>query len=404
MSASVVIVGAGQAAAQTVASLHSEGFAGAITVIGDEPYLPYQRPPLSKAYLAGELAAERLFIRPREFYDDAKCTMMLGVSATAIDRAKKQVETSKGSVAYDTLVFATGSRVRHLTAQGKDVPGVRYLRGIADVEAMQSYLRPGVKLAIIGAGYIGLEVAAVAKKRGLSVTVLEMAPRVMARTVSEQISAFYELEHRTAGVVIHTGTSVNGVAAAASGFVVDTSAGPVPADLVIAGVGILPNVELAQAAGLKVANGIVVDEFARTSDPAIYAVGDCADLPCVHSPTERARLESVQNAIDQAKHAAMAICGKPKPYAEVPWFWSDQYDLKLQIAGLASAQDQLVLRGDPAARSFAVFRLRQGAIIGVEAVNAAPEYMMGRRLIAARAKVAPERLADRAIPMKEMGG
>ena len=219
-----------------------------------------------------------------------------------------------------------------------------------------------------------------------------------------QLSAFYENEHRKAGVVIHTNTRVDGIALAGSSFIIETSAGQVPADLVIAGVGIVPNVELAQAAGLKVANGIVVDEFARTSDPAIYAVGDCADLPCVHSPTARARLESVQNAIDQAKHAAMAICGKPKAYAEVPWFWSDQYDLKLQIAGLASPQDRLVLRGDPDTRSFAVFRLRDGAIIGVEAVTAAPEYMMGRRLIAARAKVAPERLADRAIPMKEMGG
>ena len=403
MSQSVVIVGAGQAAAQMVASLRSEGFAGAITVIGDEPYLPYQRPPLSKAYLAGELAHERLYIRPAEFYDEAKCTLMLGTTATKVDRAAKTVETSKGQVAYDTLVFATGSRVRHLSSGGKDLPGVRYLRGIDDVQALQPYLKPGVKLVIIGAGYIGLEVAAVANKRGLAVTVLEMAPRVMLRTAAPQISEFYEAEHRKHGVVIHTGARVDGIALSGAGITIDTSAGQVEADVVIAGVGILPNVELAAEAGLKTQNGIVVDEFARTSDPAIYAVGDCADLPCVHSPAERARLESVQNAIDHAKHAAMAICGKPKPYHDVPWFWSDQYDLKLQIAGLASPEDQLVLRGDPASRSFAVFRLRGGAIIGVEAVNAAPEYMMGRRLIAARAKVAPERLADRAIPMKEMG-
>jgi 3-phenylpropionate/trans-cinnamate dioxygenase ferredoxin reductase subunit len=403
MSQSVVIVGAGQAAAQMVASLRSEGFSGAITVIGDEPYLPYQRPPLSKAYLAGELAHERLYIRPAEFYAEAKCAMMLGTTALKVDRAAKTVETDKGVVPYDTLVFATGSRVRHLTSQGQDLPGVRYLRGIDDVQALQPYLKAGVKLVIIGAGYIGLEVAAVAKKRGLSVTVLEMAPRVMQRTAAPVISAFYEDEHRKAGVVIHTGARVDGIALKGVGFLIDTSAGPVEADVVIAGVGILPNVELAKEAGLNVANGIVVDEFARTSDPSVYAVGDCADLPCVHSPSERARLESVQNAIDQAKHAAMAICGKPKPYHEVPWFWSDQYDLKLQIAGLASPDDQLVLRGDPATRSFAVFRLRGAAIIGVEAVNAAPEYMMGRRLIAARAKVAPERLADRAIPMKEMG-
>lgn len=404
MSQSVVIVGAGQAAAQTVASLRSEGFEGPITVIGDEPYLPYQRPPLSKAYLAGELAYERLYIRPAEFYAEAKAALMLGVRATRIDRTAKVVHTTKGEVPYDTLVIATGSRVRHLMSEGKDLPGVKYLRGIDDVKELQPYLKDGTRFVIIGAGYIGLEVAAVAKKRGGQVTVLEMAPRVMMRTAAPQVSAFYEAEHRKHGIVIHTGAKVDGIASNGSGFIVNTSAGKVEADVVIAGVGILPNVELAKEAGLTVENGIVVDTFGHTSDPAIYAVGDCADLPCVHSPTNRARLESVQNAIDQAKHAALAICGKAKPYTEVPWFWSDQFDLKLQIAGLASAEDQLVLRGDPAARSFAVFRLRDGAIVGVEAVNAAPEYMMGRRLIAARAKVAPERLADRAIPMKEMGG
>jgi len=404
MSQSVVIVGAGQAAAQTVASLRSEGFAGPITVIGDEPYLPYQRPPLSKAYLAGELAYERLYIRPQEFYDETKAALMLGVRATRIDRGAKIVHTEKGEVPYDTLVIATGSRVRHLTSDGKDLPGVRYLRGIDDVKALQPFLKSGTRFVIIGAGYIGLEVAAVATKRGASVTVLEMAPRVMMRTAAPQVSAFYEDEHRKHGVVIHTGAKVDGIAANGASFVVHTSAGKVDADVVIAGVGIVPNIELAKEAGIKCENGIVVDEFSRTSDANIYAVGDCADLPCVHSVNNRTRLESVQNAIDQAKHAAMAIVGKQKAYHEVPWFWSDQYDLKLQIAGLAAPEDQLVLRGDPTARSFAVFRLRGGVITGVEAVNAAPEYMMGRRLIAARAKVAPERLADRAIPMKEMGG
>ena len=403
MSQSVVIVGAGQAAAQMVQSLRGEGFAGTITVIGDEPYLPYQRPPLSKAYLAGELAYERLYIRPEEFYAEAKAALMLGVSATKIDRGPKVVHTTKGEVPYDTLVLATGSRVRHLTANGKDVAGVRYLRGIDDVKQLQPFLKPGARFVIIGAGYIGLEVAAVAKKRGASVTVLEAMERVMMRTAAPQVSAFYEAEHRNHGVVIHTNAKVDGIVERGATVEVHSSAGTIEADVVIAGIGIVPNVELARAAGLNVDNGIVVDEFGHTSDPAIYAVGDCADLPCMHAPTNRARLESVQNAIDQSKHAAMAICGKSKPYTEVPWFWSDQYDLKLQIAGLASAQDQLVLRGDPGARSFAVFRLRNGAITGVEAVNAAPEYMMGRRLIAARAKVAPERLADRAIPMKEMG-
>ena len=403
MSQSVVIAGAGQAAAQTVASLRSEGFEGPITVIGDEPYLPYQRPPLSKAYLAGELAYERLYIRPAEFYAEAKAALMLGVRVTRIDRTAKVVHTTKGEVPYDTLVIATGSRVRHLTTDGKDLPGVKYLRGIDDVKELQPFLKDGTRFVIIGAGYIGLEVAAVAKKRGLSVTVLEMAPRVMMRAVSEELSAFYIAEHRKAGVVIHTNARVDSIREQGSGLMVHSSAGEVPADFVIAGIGIIPNVELARTAELDIEDGIVVDQYSCTSDPKIYAVGDCTNHPCAHSTTTRARLESVQNAIDQAKHAAAAICGKPKPYNEVPWFWSDQYDLKLQIAGLAAKDDQLVVRGDPATRSFAVFRLRQGVLVAVEAVNAAPEYMMGRRLIAARAKVAPERLADRAIPMKEMG-
>lgn len=403
MSESVVIIGAGQAASQFVASLRSEGFQGAITLIGEEPYIPYQRPPLSKAFLAGELAAERLFIKPQEFYTEAKCELLLNTEATAIDRANKVVKLADGrEVPYSILAITTGSRVRKLPLAGADNPGCYYLRGIADVEKLQALLKPGARLSVIGAGYIGLEVAAVCVKRGLKVTVLEALPRVMARSASEQVSSFYESVHRKAGVDIRCDTKVNAITDG-GGLTLDTSHGPVGADFVLIGVGILPNVELATDCGLKVENGIVVDEFARTSDPAIYAIGDCANLPCSHSTTGRVRLESVQNAIDQAKHAAAGVCGKPKPYAEVPWFWSDQYDLKLQIAGLAAPGDQVVMRGDPATRSFAAFHLRDGAIAAVEAVNAAPEYMMGRRLIAARARVAPERLADKAIPMKDMG-
>jgi 3-phenylpropionate/trans-cinnamate dioxygenase ferredoxin reductase subunit len=403
MTESLVIVGAGQAAAQLTASLRSEGYAGAIAIVGEEPYIPYQRPPLSKAFLAGELARERLFIKPEEFYAEAKATLTLGTRATAIDRVRKTVKLATGAeLAYTTLALTTGSRVRVLPLVGADLPGCFYLRGIADVEKLQDRIVAGQSLAIVGAGYIGLEVAAVAVKRGMKVTVVEAMPRVMARAASEEVSAFYEQVHGKAGVVIRCNAKLDAIERDGTALALRTSAGPVRADTVLIGIGIVPNVELAAEAGLAVDNGIMVDQHARTNDPAIYAIGDCCNLPCAYAPGGRVRLESVQNAIDQAKHAAAAICGKPKPYNEVPWFWSDQYDLKLQIAGLAAPGDRRVVRGNPADRSFAVFHLREGAIAAVEAVNAAPEYMMGRRLIAQRAKVAPERLADKAVPMKDM--
>ncbi len=403
MSDSVVVIGAGQAASQLVASLRSEGFKGSITVIGEETHLPYQRPPLSKAYLKGEIAADRLFIKPQEFYNEAGCTLLLGRTATAVDRKTRQVTLGDGTrIPYTKLVFATGSRVRKLPIPGADLPGCFYLRGIDDVDLLRPRMAPGARLTIIGAGYIGLEVAAVAVKRGLKVTVIEAMPRVLTRAASPQISAFFEDEHRRAGVDLRCYVRTESVAQTGDMLAVSTSSGIVPADFVLVGVGILPNVELARDAGLEVDNGIVVNQFAQTEDPDVFALGDCANLPNSWAQGGRVRLESVQNAIDQAKHAALAIVGKPKVYDEVPWFWSDQYDLKLQIAGLSTPADQIVLRGDPASRSFAAFHLQDGTVTAVESVNAAPEYMMGRRLIAARARVAPERLADKAVPMKDM--
>ncbi len=403
MTDSLLIVGAGQAASQLIASLRQDGFAGAITLVGEEAYIPYQRPPLSKAFLAGELARERLFIKPEEFYAEAKVTLHLNTRATAIDRARKVVTLEGGNeLGYTALALTTGSRVRKLPLPGAELPGCYYLRGIADVELLQDKLKAGNRVAIIGAGYIGLEVAAVAAKHKLKVTVLEALPRVMARAACTELSAFYEEQHRKAGVDIRCNTKLEAIEKHGSALAIKTSGGIVEADFVLIGIGIVPNVELASAAGLKVDNGIVVDDHARTQDPAIYSIGDCTNLPCTYSTTGRIRLESVQNAIDQAKHAALSLMGKPKAYNEVPWFWSDQYDLKLQIAGLGDPGDQIVLRGDPTSRSFAAFRLRGGVVAAVEAVNAAPEYMMGRRLIAARAKVAPERLADKTIPMKDM--
>jgi 3-phenylpropionate/trans-cinnamate dioxygenase ferredoxin reductase component len=403
MSDSVVIVGAGQAASQLVASLRTEGYAGGITIVGDEPYIPYQRPPLSKAFLAGDLARERLFIKPEEFYAEAKCHLLLNTRAVSIDRARKVVKLTDGlELNYTTLALATGSRVRQLPLPGGNLPGVFYLRGIADVEQLQNRIAPGQSLVIVGAGYIGLEVAAVAVKRGLKVTVLEALPRVMQRAACPQVSAFYQDVHHKAGVDIRLEVKLEAIEKAGDALSVRTSSSALQANTVLIGVGIVPNVELAVVAGLKVDNGIVVDQFGRTDDPSIYAIGDCANLPCTYAPGGRVRLESVQNAIDQSKHVAATICGKPKPYNEVPWFWSDQYDLKLQIAGLHHADDELVIRGNPADRSFAAFHLQDGVVVAVEAINAAPEYMMGRRLIAARARVAPGRLADKAVPMKDM--
>lgn len=403
MSAHTVIIGAGQAAAQTVASLRQEAYTGAITVIGEEPFPPYQRPPLSKAYLSGELPADRLFLRPDEFWADAKCELRLGVQALSVDRAAKTVSLSQGAaLPYTDLVFATGSRVRTLPLPGAELDGVLYLRGIADVDQLKPRMIAGQKLSVVGGGYIGLEVAAVARKLGLEVTVFEMADRVLARVASPALSAFYAAEHERHGVRIVTGAQVRGFSRGGAGaLIVDSSMGPVEAHTVLIGAGILPNQELAQGAGITCTNGIVVDEFGRTSDPHVYAAGDCANLASPYVP-HRLRLESVQNAIDQAKHVAAAIAGKPKSYGEVPWFWSDQYNLKLQIAGVGLPGDTHVVRGDHESRAFAVFHIRDGAIVAVEAVNAAPEYMMGRRLIANRARIAPERLADRAVPMKEM--
>jgi 3-phenylpropionate/trans-cinnamate dioxygenase ferredoxin reductase subunit len=398
-----VVIGAGQAASQLVASLRAEGYAAPITVVGDEAYPPYQRPPLSKKFLSGEMEEERLFIRPLEFYAAANATLILNTRATAVDLNAKRVTLSDGAtLPYETLAFTTGSRVRKLTVPGAELPGIFYLRGIADVKAIQPHFEAGKRLVVVGGGYIGLETAAVAARRGLKVTIVEALERCLQRVTSQQISDFFEGVHRAEGVTILTRTGVHGFKQGPDGsLVVQTAGGEIEADLVIAGIGILPEQEVAQAAGLVCENGIVVDEFARASDPDVYAIGDCANHP---NPLlgRRLRLESVQNAIDQAKAAALAITGKPKAYAEVPWFWSDQYDLKLQIAGISAPGDTVIVRGDPNSRKFAVFYLRDGHVAAVDAVNAVPEYMVGRQMIAQKKLADPDQLADLAIPMKSL--
>lgn len=401
MLESVVIVGAGQAAAQLVASLVQDGFAGSVTLVGDEPYLPYQRPPLSKKFLAGELTLERLYVKPAAFYEKAGTRLLLGTKAVRIDRAAKAIELADGTrLTYSTLVIATGSRARTLALPGADRKGVFFLRNIADVEALKAQFQPGKALVVVGGGYIGLELAAVAAKQGLKVTVLEQAPRVMGRGVGPVVSRFYERLHREEGVDVRTGVTVRGIEAGP----VICDDGSHPADLVLIGAGAVPNVELARDAGLVVEDGITVDAECRTSDPSIYAIGDCT-LQHHALFDRRLRLESVHNALEQGRIAAASICGKPAPALQVPWFWSDQYDVKLQMVGLSAGHDEAVVRGDPeTGRSFAVFYLRQGALLAVDAVNRAPEFMMSKQLIADRARLDPARLRDERVAVKELKG
>jgi 3-phenylpropionate/trans-cinnamate dioxygenase ferredoxin reductase subunit len=383
MKNTVVIAGAGHAAGQVIATLKQKKFAGRIVLIGEEPHLPYQRPPLSKKFLAGELLAERLHFKPASFYADSNIEVRLETRVTEIDRDAHQLQTSDGDkIAYDKLVLAVGSRVREVAVPGCGLPGVHYLRSIADVASIREDLSKGKQLVVVGAGYIGLEVAAVCRQLGLDVTVIEMEDRVMSRVVSPHVSDFYQLEHTNHGVRLLLSTSL----AAFDGKRRVKS--------------VLPNTELAEAAGLDIDNGIAVDDRCQTSDPDILAVGDCTSHPN-DIYDRRIRLESVHNAVEQAKTAACNICGIETHYSQVPWFWSDQYDLKLQIAGLSEGYDQVVLRGEPAGKSFACLYLKNGLLIAVDAINAARDFMQSKALIANHTICDPERLADVDIALKD---
>lgn len=406
MADDILIIGAGQAAAQAVQSLRAEGFEGPIKLFGDEPYAPYQRPPLSKKFLAGEIGYDRVELKGADFYAQANVETHWGTRVTEIERKAKRVLTGDGrAFDYGKLIIATGSRVREINVPGFELDGVHYLRNIEDVKAVQAHFNEGAKMVVVGGGYIGLEVAAVAAKRGIDVTVLETADRVMARVVDPIVSHFYERVHRAEGVKIETGVTVAGFEGKDKVEAVVSGEGKrYPCDFVVVGIGIIPNTELAAEAGLKVENGISVDEQCRTSDADICAAGDCTSHPnAVYG--HRLRLESVQNAIEQGKTAAATLAGKEKPYNQVPWFWSDQYDLKLQIVGLSMGYTEAVVRGDPeAGRSFAVFYLKDGVLIAVDAVNRAPEFMMAKMLTAKKAVLDPARIRDEAIPVKEIAG
>jgi len=398
----VVIAGAGHAAGQVVASLKQQKFAGQIVLVGDEPYLPYQRPPLSKKFLSGDLSAERLYVKPASFYEDPQVELRLATRISEIDRDNKTLKTNNGDIAYDKLILALGSRVRRLDIEGADLDGVHYLRNIADVDGIHAELQNKKHAVIVGAGYIGLEVAAVIRQLGLDVTVVEMADRVMSRVVSPEISDFYQIEHTSQGVKLRLSTGITAFRGDGHIDAVETADGElIPADFVVIGVGIVPNTELASHADIIVADGIVVNDQCQTNDPDIYAVGDCTSHPnSIYG--RQLRLESVHNAVEQAKTAASNICGKQSHYAQVPWFWSDQYDLKLQIAGLSTGYDDVVIRGNPADRSFACLYLKDGKLIATDAVNSPREFVQSKALIAARTVVDRDKLADTEVQLKEL--
>lgn len=407
----VVIAGAGMAAGELVTVLRREGFKGRIAMVGQEAHLPYQRPPLSKAYLAGNVESESLGCKPRDTYDKASIDFIPRTYVSGIDRPSKHVILSDGQrLGYWKLVVATGGRAKMVHEwkgmDGKWPRNLHSIRTIEDAARIRSCLADGSRIVIVGGGYIGLEAAAVAIQRRAKVTVLEAMPRVLARVAAPQVSEFFERVHREAGVEVRTGMAV-------SKFDIDPMANTIRAviasdgtrintDAVIAGIGMVPNVELASAANLKVENGIVVDEFMRSSDPDIFAIGDCANHPDPIT-RRRVRLESVPNAWEQARTAAATICGKERPYQAVPWFWSDQYDVKLQIAGLSDGYDDVVVRGSRESRSFAVFYLQERRVIAVDAVNCSRDFAVARKMVADRATVDPSRVANADVALRASG-
>ena len=398
----IVVVGAGQAGAACVAKLRGLGYEGAITMVGDEPVFPYQRPPLSKKYLLGELTLERLYLRPASFYQDNQISVHTGQRVQAIDRHAKSVQLKNETLTYDHLVLATGSAPRRLPAAfGGDWRGVFTVRDLADADAMAPYFQPGAKVLIVGGGYIGLEAAAVAAAKGLQVVLVEMAPRILQRVAAPETSAYFRDLHSRHGVDIREAVGLQGLQGSdghVSGATLSDGT-ELAVDFVIVGVGIAPATELAQAAGLELDNGIAADQHGRTSDPHIWTAGDCASFP---HQGGRIRLESVPNAIDMAECVAENIMGAEKTYVPQPWFWSDQYDVKLQIAGLNTGYDRVVARaGDkPGAASFWYFAGAQ--LLAVDAANDPRSYMIGKRLIDAGKTVPIDVVADPASDLKAL--
>lgn len=404
--ADIVIVGAGHGGAQAAIALRQNKFEGTILMIGRDSEPPYERPPLSKEYFAREKEFERIYIRPPHFWGDKDIALRLNSTVTAVDPAAHMLTLADGStVQYGKLIWATGGDPRRLSCPGADLAGVHGVRDRADADAMMAELDAGAQnIVVIGGGYIGLEAAAVMTKLGRKVTLLEALPRVLARVAGEQLSDFYQSEHRTKGVDVRLGAMVESLEGA-DGTVTGVKLADgevIPADLVVVGIGIIPAVGPLIVAGAAGANGVDVDTFCRTSLPDIYAIGDCAAHANDFAEGAVIRLESVQNANDMANTAAKDIMGDTQPYHALPWFWSNQYDLKLQTAGLSIGHDQTVLRGDPATRSFSVVYLKGGKVIALDCVNAMKDYVQGRKLVEAGAVIPAEQLADAATPLKEM--
>lgn len=400
----IIIIGAGHAGGTVAALLRQNGFKGGITLIGEEPHAPYQRPPLSKGWLKGQVAGDGLLLRPRDWYDENGIALKTSTRVVRIEPASRTVVLSTGeSLSYDKLVLATGARARKLVLPGSDLKGFLELRTIEDAEALKAWFKPGFRLAIIGGGYVGLEVAASARLLGAEVRVIEREDRLLARVGGPVLSSFFRQVHEDHGVEFRFGVTVEGfegLDGQVSG--VRLAGGElVPCDAVLVGIGAIPNDDLARDSLLVCDDGVVVDGHARTSDPNIFAVGDMTRRP-MPLYGRSVRLESVPNALEQGRQAAAAISGTAEPKPETPWFWSDQYDHKLQIAGMIFDVDQTVMRGDPASGKFAVFHLSGARIQAVEAVNAPPEFMMGRQWLASRREIDPGRLEDVSIPIREV--
>ena len=399
----IIIVGAGHGGAQAAVQLRQSGFGGSIAVIGEEPEIPYERPPLSKNFLAGEKEFERMLIRPAGFWADRGITMLTSTKVTAVDAEAHTLTTAAGdSIGYGTLIWATGGAPRALTCPGHDLAAIHAIRTRADVEALKAELPAAQRIAIVGGGYIGLEAAAVLSKMAKQVTVLEAMDRVLARVAGPALSAFYQAEHRAHGVTIRTGeqvTAVTGQAGRATGVTL-ASGETIAADLVIVGIGIIPAVAPLLAAGATGGNGIDVDEFCRTSLPDVFAIGDCAAHHNAFAGDALIRLESVQNANDMATTVAKLLTGTAKPYHAVPWFWSNQYDLRLQTVGLSTGYDAVVQRGDPGLRAFSLVYLKAGRVIALDCVNSVRDYVQGKALVEHGVSVAPAQLADAEVPLK----
>lgn len=402
----IVVVGGGQAGAALVAKLRALGHDGPITLIGAEPVPPYQRPPLSKKYLLGEMGVERLHLRPERFYSEQGIALRTGARVTAIDRAARTVWVGDETLPWDALALTTGALPRRLPpSSGGDLDGVHYMRTVQDADGIAPELREGARVLVVGGGYIGLEAAAVAASRGLPVTLVEMAPRILSRVAAAATSDFFRELHRAHGVDIREGTGLVGLKGRQGRVVAAQleSGEELPVDFVIVGIGVAPDTRLAEAAELEIGNGIAVDGLCRTSDPAIWAAGDCASFPLrdAQGGEWRVRLESVQNAIDQAEHAAATILGTTAPYAPSPWFWSDQYDCKLQIAGLHAGHDRTVVRPGSRPGGRSVWYYARDRLLAVDAMNDPKAYLHGKRCLEAGISPDPARIADPFIDLRQ---